>query len=175
VSIEIVQIREEHIEDFHNTLGVVSRERKYLALLDAPPIESTAEFVRKTIARGHPQLVALAEGRVVGWCDVTPSDRPTARHCGRLGMGLLPKWRGKGLGERLLRQALEASVALGLSRVELSVRAGNTRAQRLYRKVGFAVEGRSRRAVLVDGVFYDLIFMALLFGGDAVPLSGIGT
>ena len=35
------------------------------------------------------------------------------RHCGVLGMGLLPAWRGRGLGERLMRQALEAARAFG--------------------------------------------------------------
>jgi RimJ/RimL family protein N-acetyltransferase len=47
--------------------------------------------------------------------------------------------------------------------VELTVRHDNTRAQALYRNVGFMMEGRKRRAVLVDEVFYDLVVMALLF------------
>ena len=121
--------------------------------------------------RGHPQLVALEGERVVGWCDVTPVQRPTMRHGGVLGMGLLPDWRGRGLGERLIRQTLEAARAFGFSRVELTVRHDNARAQALYRKVGFEAEGRKRRAILVDGVFYDLVVMALLFDADGEQRS----
>jgi ribosomal protein S18 acetylase RimI-like enzyme len=78
-------------------------------------------------------------------------------------MGVLPDWRGRGIGEKLIRRAIEASRAFGLSRVELEVREDNIGAFELYRKVGFKKEGRRQRAILVDGVYYDLIVMALLF------------
>jgi ribosomal protein S18 acetylase RimI-like enzyme len=167
MSIDIAPVREEHIEGFHAALDAVSRERDYLAFLEAPPIEEVRAFVARNIARGYPQLVALDEGRVVGWCDVLPMDRPIMRHCGVLAMGLLPAYRGRGIGEQLMRQALSAARELGLSRIELSVRADNTRAARLYAKLGFAVEGRKRRAFLVDGVHHDLVVMGLLFDAEA--------
>jgi RimJ/RimL family protein N-acetyltransferase len=86
-----------------------------------------------------------------------------------LGVGLLPAWRGQGVGERLMRPALEAARALGLSRVELRVRADNERAISLYRKLGFVLEGRCRRATRVDNEFYDVIIMGLLFETPSLP------
>lgn len=160
--VEIMQIREEQIESYHATLDVVARERAYLALLEAPPIEKTQEFVRGNIAKGCPHLVAVEDGRVIGWCDVAPMARPAMQHCGVLGMGLLPDRRGRGVGRELLRRALEAARAFGFARVELTVREDNAPATALYRKLGFEVEGRHRRALLVDGVFHDLMIMALL-------------
>ncbi|KAB2920577.1 MAG: hypothetical protein F9K29_01705 [Hyphomicrobiaceae bacterium] len=50
VPVEIVQIREEHIDGCHAALDVVCRERVYLAFLEAPPIASTREFERGNIA-----------------------------------------------------------------------------------------------------------------------------
>ncbi len=94
------------------------------------------------------------------------SRRETGRPRGTAGFsasGLLPEWRGRGLGRRLIERALEAARAFPLARVELAVRADNARAIALYRKVGFEVEGRRQRAMLVDGVYYDDIIMALLF------------
>jgi ribosomal protein S18 acetylase RimI-like enzyme len=168
MTLEIASVREEHVEGLHAALDVVARERRYLSFLEAPPIESSRQFIGSSIANGHPHFVALDRGRVVGWCDVTPREqRPTTRHSGVLGIGVLPEWRGRGVGRRLIEHALEASRAFPLARVELTVRADNERAVALYRKIGFEVEGRRRRAMLVDGVYYDDIIMALLF--DAAP------
>jgi ribosomal protein S18 acetylase RimI-like enzyme len=167
MTIDIVPIREDLIDGFHAELDAVSRERIYLAFLEAPPIEETRAFLRTNMAKGTPQLLATSADRVVGWCDVNPVQRPTMRHSGVLGIGLLGEYRGRGLGEKLMLMTLEAAHAFGLTRVELSVRHDNARALGLYRKVGFEIEGRKRRAVLVDGVYHDLIFMGLLLAPRA--------
>lgn len=78
-------------------------------------------------------------------------------------MGLLAAYRGQGHGERLIRATLQLSREFGYSRVELTVHASNTRAEALYRKVGFEVEGVKRRDILIDGHFDDSIMMAVLF------------
>jgi RimJ/RimL family protein N-acetyltransferase len=164
--IDIVPFREEHIDSFHATVDVVAREHRYLAMLQAPPIDSMREFIGRGIGNGFPYFVAVEGDRVIGWCDITPKERATMRHCGVLGMGLLPEYRGRGLGRRLMNQALDAARAFGLARVELTVRVDNLRALALYRQLGFEVEGRNRRAMLVDGQFEDLLTMALLFDVD---------
>jgi ribosomal protein S18 acetylase RimI-like enzyme len=167
MSVIIASMREDHLGSYHAALDVVARERKYLSFLETPPIEMSRQFVGTSIANGHPHFVALDGDRVVGWCDVTPKDRPATRHCGVLGIGLVPEWRGRGVGRRLMEHALEAARAFPLARVELWVRADNARAIALYRQIGFEEEGRRRRTLLVDGVYYDDIMMALLF--DMAP------
>jgi RimJ/RimL family protein N-acetyltransferase len=161
--VDIVPIEESHIDGFHRTLDFVARERRYLAWLEAPPPESTRAFVLDHIKRGHPQFVAVAAGEVVGWCDVSPKDRPIYAHTGVLGMGLLPPFRGRGIGADLIRRSLGAARAFGFHRVELTVRENNANAIALYKRVGFATEGVQRDAVKVDGVYEDLILMAVLF------------
>jgi ribosomal protein S18 acetylase RimI-like enzyme len=100
---------------------------------------------------------------VVGWCDVTPKERPIYSHGGVLGIGLLPRFRGQGIGTNLIRSTLAATRTIGLHRVELTVRQNNTRAIELYRKVGFVVEGLQRDAVQIDGLYENIVCMALLF------------
>ncbi|WP_375786713.1 GNAT family N-acetyltransferase [Bradyrhizobium sp. Pha-3] len=161
-TVEIVPIREEHAGGFHRTLDIVARERRHLSFLEAPPIDATRAFIRDNIENGFPQLVALADDEVVGWCDVRPKARPIHAHVGVLGMGLLPAFRGQGLGLRLIERALAASKRFGFHRVELTVRAENANAVALYRKVGFELEGRLRDDVCVDGVYGDLLVMGIL-------------
>ena len=141
----------------------MARERIYLAAFEAPRIDSARTFVRNNIEKGYSQLVAIDGCTVVGWCDVTPRDQPTRRHCGVLGMGLVAAYRGQGNGELLIRATLQKSRDFGFLRVELIVHASNSRATALYRKVGFEVEGVKRRDILVDGRFDAPIMMALLF------------
>ena len=100
---------------------------------------------------------------MVGWCDVTPKPRPIYAHSGVLGMGLLPPYRGQGIGKRLMLQALAAARAFPLQRVELTVRENNKNAIALYRSVGFEIEGVQRNAILVDGAYENVILMAVLF------------
>jgi ribosomal protein S18 acetylase RimI-like enzyme len=161
--VEIVPIAADHIESFHRALDFVARERRYLAFLEAPPLEATRAFVLDMIKHGQPQWVALSAGEVVGWCDVTPKTRPIYAHGGVLGIALLPPFRGQRIGKRLILRTLEAARAFGLSRVELTVRENNASAIALYKRVGFDVEGLQRRAVRVDGVYEDVVCMALLF------------
>ena len=160
--VEIVPIGEEHIESFHRALDFVARERRYLALLEAPPIEEFRSFVQHIVSRSH-QFVALSDGEVVGWCDVLPKTWPIYAHMGVLGVALLPPFRGQGLGPRLIERALEAARAFGLSRVELTVRESNKNAIALYEKFGFMTEGLKRNALKVDGRYEHQILMALLF------------
>ena len=162
-SVEIVPITQDHIESFHRALDFVARERRYLSFLEAPPLESVRAFVLDNISHGYPQLVAVLAGQVVGWCDVVPKPRPIYAHVGVLGMGLLPEFRGQGLGDRLIRQTLAAARAFGLTRVELSVRENNASAIALYKRVGFGIEGLQRNATRVDGVYENVVLMAILF------------
>jgi GNAT superfamily N-acetyltransferase len=82
-------------------------------------MESTREFVTNNIAARNPQLVTLDKGNVIGWCDVRREHRPAHAHCGTLGMGLLPDYRGKGLGRRLMQATLDVAQGGGFVRVEL--------------------------------------------------------
>jgi ribosomal protein S18 acetylase RimI-like enzyme len=165
-----VVVRESEAADaasFRACLDAVARERRWLALLEAPPLAELRAFLEKQRRRGMIQLVAVAGSDVVGWCDVIPKDIDGFRHAADLGMGLLPAWRGRGHGRALLEGTLTRARRAGLLRVELEVYASNRAAIALYERCGFQHEGRRRRARLLDGVAEDVVEMALLFDDSA--------
>ncbi len=164
-AIEIRQIGENDIDGFHETFSLVARERRYLSFLEPPPIDQTRAFIRQNIADDVPQLVAVSDGNILGWCDVTPLGCDVARHVGVLGMAVHPCRRGQGLGTRLLQATLDAAWAYGFLRVELGVFSHNARAYALYKKFGFVEEGVSRRRILIDGEFSDEVRMAIVARG----------
>ena len=158
----VVAISGKYIAGFREALDVVAREKKYLGLLKAPPLAVSRRFVRDNIAKGNPAFVALVGAKVVGWCDVRRVEMDTTPHRGVLGIGVIPDYRGRGIGRALMERTLSEAWKRGFTRVELTVRADNDRAAALYRRLGFADEGLQRNAFLVDGKYHDLYLMAML-------------
>jgi ribosomal protein S18 acetylase RimI-like enzyme len=158
----IVPLAERHIRGFHRALDCVAREKKYLLFLEAPPLAAVRKFVRAGMRHRDPKFVALSGSDVVGWCDIFRGDRETTRHCGRLGIALLPEFRDQGIGARLMKRAIATAWKRKFTRIELSVREDNRRAIALYKSLGFEVEGLLRKAIMIDGRYYNLLTMALL-------------
>lgn len=132
--------------------------------MEGPPIETTRGFVLQNI-RGHwPHYIAVCEGQVIGWCDISSLDRPVFEHVGSLGMGIISGYRGIGIGSKLMQMAIQKAEEKGLTRIELTVREKNKPAIALYKKFGFEIEGIHKNAVCIEGKYESHLFMALLFG-----------
>lgn len=56
-------------------------------------------------------------------------------------IAILPQYRCRGLGEKLLQSLIKLAVRYGAQSMTLEVRVSNTAAQHLYYKKGFTVEG----------------------------------
>lgn len=146
---------------FHRALDDVARERRYLALLEAPPIADTERYFHAALERGAIRFVAEDNGRVIGWCDITPRQEPGSSHIGQLGMGLLREFRGQGIGHRILDASTREAFDKGLTKIDLEVFSSNQAAIALYQRYGFAIEGRRRKARHVDEIWDDIVLMAL--------------
>ena len=109
-------------------------------------------------------LVAEEGGRIVGSLSCTGGSRLASRHCADFGVSVAREKRGRGVGTALLTRLIEwAEANAVIRRVELEVYAHNAPALHLYRKFGFAEEGRRRRAYFQHGGFIDAVVMARLF------------
>ena len=165
-NVRIVPAAERYIDGFRAAVDAVARERRHLAFVEAPPIEQSRAFVGWLIGGGGFQFLAVnADDRVVGWCDIVRVDLEGFRHVGKLGIGLLAEYRGRGIGRELAVAAIDAAFAAGIERIELDVFASNEAGIALYRKLGFTVEGVKRRARKIDGRVEDNVMMALFAGG----------
>lgn len=109
-------------------------------------------------------LVACVAAEVVGVIGLhLHTAVPRRAHAAELGMTVRDDWQGRGVGEALLRAALDmADRWLPLRRIQLTVFVDNTAAIGLYRKHGFEVEGTLREFALRDGRYVDALMMARL-------------
>lgn len=164
----IRRIQLQDVDGFRACLDSVARERKYLAQVEAPPLEKVREFVAQSVENDAAQYVAVVGENVVGWCDVFAHWAYALKHVGTLGMGVQAEFRGQGLGRALLLKTLEHALKNEIYRVTLEAREDNVRAIRLYERVGFKHEGRAACALRFEGRFYTGITMALLQGPASV-------
>jgi len=123
-----------------------------------PPVdiaERAAAFARS--ADGS--VVAVADGTIVGMIHVEASHHGF----GEFGMLVDRAWRGRGVGSALVQAAVDQARGQGLHKLCLEVFTHNAAAIALYRKCGFAEEGRrvkqNRRA---SGELWDTIVMGRL-------------
>jgi RimJ/RimL family protein N-acetyltransferase len=157
----------EYIESYRAAVDAVAREKRYLLFVDGPSLTQSEAFVHSIIARSWTQFLAVDDEQVVGWCDITFGELEAQRHVGHLGIGVLPEYRGQGLGKELMQRALDDAFSKGIERVELGVFASNARATALYRRFGFALEGRKRRAWCCEGRYEDMLVMGVLKDASA--------
>lgn len=73
------------------------------------------------------------EGRVIGYCGVWV----VVDEAHITNVAILPQYRGRKLGEALMRKVMEVSSEMGAKTMTLEVRVSNDIAQSLYRKLGF--------------------------------------
>lgn len=111
-----------------------------------------------------PHIVADLDGRIIGDAMLGLSKGRRA-HTASIGMGVHDDFAGRGIGTALMAALIDtADNWLDLKRLELSVWADNAPALALYRKFGFAEEGRLRAYAYRDGAYVDALTMARLRG-----------
>lgn len=163
--VRIVPSTEADLEAVRACIDAVALERRSLAFVAAPPLDETRAHVDAARLAGMVQFLALDGERTVGWCDVIPYLLGGFRHGGRLGMGLLPGFRGRGIARRLVLACIEEARRRGLDRVELEAYASSAPALARYEGLGFEHEGVKRCACTLDGAYEDIGLMALLLPG----------
>ena len=101
-------------------------------------VEITPEYVRESVERDDNIAVLLAfhGEKVVGFLKLTRHWATGDASYVKL-LNVHPKFRGRGIGTALLKEAVSRTIRAGLNRVDLHTWSGNERAIRLYKKLGF--------------------------------------
>jgi len=111
-------------------------------------------FRRELKSKNAHFLVAKIGREVVGYLDIwIVLDEAHITN-----IAVAPEHRRKGIGERLMRYALEMAKSKGVRKVTLEVRENNIPAQNLYRKFGFRPLG------IREGYYTDTGEDALVMG-----------
>lgn len=108
-------------------------------------------------------IVAVADGCMCGTLTFWGNSRKRLYHWGEFGISVQKKYWNMGIGHALLNYMMDWAKDGGIVRkIDLMVREDNIAAIALYEKMGFEIEGRIRRAMRVDNIFYDFLYMGKL-------------
>jgi len=94
-----------------------------------------------TINQNAKYVVALSDGQVAAYCGMwIVLDEAHITN-----IAVHPSFRGRKIGERLMRQMMGLAYLLGARSMTLEVRPSNTAARNMYAKLGFAEHGRRKQ------------------------------
>jgi RimJ/RimL family protein N-acetyltransferase len=148
--------------------------------VSSPQDKWTQEMALEKIANatrlpGHLWVVA-SPGKepgsgVVGAISFRNGDRVKVEHHGTFGIGNLASWRGRGVGTVLIEALLDwAAEHNTIEKVCLGCFATNTKARKLYRRLGFRTEMRQKRFFkLAPGEYVDDIGMCMYVKPGVAP------
>lgn len=137
-----------------------------------PTVRSEREWIAAQLdTPGNLHLAAWAEGRIIGMCGAHAPTGVRTRHAATVGISLLPDWRSRGLGERMMKTLIAwAAAQERITVLRLEVFADNPAALALYRKLDFETAGVKRWAVRrEDGTYVDAIEMHRWVGDGPPP------
>jgi putative acetyltransferase len=154
----------EDCEPIARKMAVVVDEGRWLATEPPAQVEDLAEKFRASVEwDGHFLFVLEADGEQIGSLGMHPTQADGVLS---IGMWILPEWRSRGGGRRLMEAALAARPS-DVHKIELEVFPDNEAAIGLYRSLGFEEEGLRRDHYRRrDGTLCSALIMARLFTGE---------
>lgn len=142
----------------------VIKEGPY-TLMEPDEYHATISSERKKIkrfndAKGKVYLVAEINKEVLGFISFDNWDTRRTEHTGLFSVFIRRKYRGAGIGLTLVNSLLEWGKDNPINKkLSLAVFSTNKIAIRLYKKLGFKVEGRCPKDMIINGKYVDSILM----------------
>ena len=105
----------------------------------------------------------IEEERIIGWLSLSDfyDARPAYHATAEVGVYVHQDHQGKGLGRRLVEEAIGRAPGLGLKTLTAGIFAHNERSVALFRGFGFETWAHFPRVAELDGVEIDLLVLGL--------------
>jgi L-amino acid N-acyltransferase YncA len=134
--------------------------RLVTAELEPTTVEARLPWFRKHSSERHPFWVAESEGRVIGWLDFKSFlPRCAYRGTAEISVYVDEEFRHRGVGQRLLEQAIARAPSLGITALVGLIFGHNEPSLKLFQRLGFERWGFFPGVAQLDGVERDLVVM----------------
>jgi L-amino acid N-acyltransferase YncA len=116
----------------------------------------------------RPIWVMEEGGEVIGWLSLSDfyDARPAYHATAEIGVYVREDYRGKGIGRRLVEEAISRAPELGLTTLTAGAFAHNRASVRLFERMSFRKWAHFPNVAELDGVERDLIVLGLRLDGQ---------
>ncbi|MGC8608941.1 MAG: GNAT family N-acetyltransferase [Thermoplasmata archaeon] len=104
-------------------------------------------------------LVCALDRKIVGVLTIQRGIYRKNRHTASLGIAIMAGHRHKGLGTRMIKEAILWCEEQEIQKLNLEVFSTNVNAIEAYKKVGFKIEGSRRKQFIINGQYVDDVMM----------------
>jgi len=126
--------------------------------------EEETEWLAQTLVEIEEGEVinAIAEvgGEIIANGEVTRGRYKDTRRHGHMGLTMISRYRGQGIGRMIIETLVRESRRAGLRTLDVEFLAENETARRAYQKGGFKQAGIIPRKIFRDGKYFDGLIMA---------------
>ncbi|HEV8685662.1 MAG TPA: GNAT family N-acetyltransferase [Gaiellaceae bacterium] len=106
------------------------------------------------------RLVAVEDGRVVGWAALSPvSERCCYSGVAEGSVYVAPEAQGRGIGRMLLERLVADADRAGIWTIQTGIFPENTASVRLHVRCGFRIVGVRERLGKLDGAWRDVVLL----------------
>jgi len=134
--------------------------RMVTAELEPTTVEARLPWFREHSPDEYPFWVAEADGRVIGWLDFKKFvPRCAYRGTAEISVYVDEKFRRRGVGQRLIEEALIRAPSLGITTLVGLIFGHNEPSLKLFQRLGFERWGFFPEVAQLDGVKRDLVAM----------------
>jgi RimJ/RimL family protein N-acetyltransferase len=166
MTVAIREIREADAEAFLSLQRQLDEETEMMMLEPgerSSEVDEARSHLRATLASPNSTIiVAESEHRIVGYVEAVGGRYRRNAHGAYVVIGVLQSHQGRSVGSALLASLRTWARDHEVTRLELTVRADNEPARRLYERAGFEVEGLRRASLRVGREMIDEYSMALV-------------
>jgi len=152
-------------KEYLSFLNKLDSETSFM-LYEPGEIKATDEDMKRRIEesiKGSFLIFAENNDKIIGFLSANRGHVNRIKHSAYIVIGILEDFRGKGLGKRLFEELESWAINNKIIRLELVVMVNNEKAIRLYKKMGFKIEGTKEKACIVNGEFVDEYYMGKVY------------
>jgi L-amino acid N-acyltransferase YncA len=136
--------------------------RMVTAELEPTTVEARLPWFREHSPHEYPFWVAESDGRVIGWLDFKKFlPRCAYRGTAEISVYVHETFRERGVGRRLLEQAIGRAPSLGITALVGLIFGHNEPSLKLFQRCGFERWGFFPAVAQLDGVKRDLVAVGL--------------
>jgi RimJ/RimL family protein N-acetyltransferase len=160
----IREIKLDDAENFVYLIKKVESESNFMLFESGERSISAEEQVKRIEvmrkSKNSTTLIAEKENQLIGYLIAIGGNANRNKHSVYLVIGVLAQFRGLGVGTQLFEHLEKWATEHDIHRLELTVATLNKAGIRLYKKMGFDIEGTKRQSLYIEGRYVDEYYMS---------------